>query len=57
MIYQLLEVVFLLWLILPQYSGALLLHSLYLDRAYSLLDTFVLSKMPSRYSSPSHSPC
>ena len=52
MIYQLLEVVFLLWLLLPQYSGALLLHALCLDKAYSFVDGLILSKIPMKYSTP-----
>ena len=50
LVYQMLQLVFLLWLMLPQYAGALLLHSLYLDKAYIYLDQHVLSKAPIRYS-------
>ncbi len=39
----------LLWLILPQFSGALLLHSKFLDQGYNLIYANVLSKAPPMY--------
>ncbi len=44
--YKIIKTAFLLWLILPQFNGALLIHDLAFNPAYNLVDDMVLSNLP-----------
>ena len=47
-VYKVLETLFLLWLIVPKYSGALILHE-YIDAGFQMFDSIVLSMVPPLY--------
>ncbi len=47
-VYKIVETLFLLWLIVPKYSGAVILHD-YIDAGFSLVDSLVLSNLPSQH--------
>jgi hypothetical protein len=46
MAYKTIKVLLLLWLILPKYSGAQVLHVVVLDKIYSELDRVLLPQAP-----------